>query len=432
MTVTQKTLYDKKSKLVQKMEALNSKYKGTSTSYTESDSAKFDEYDNEIALINKQLRVEEVKGNNSATEAIKRLLGESGDVFQDEEENNGSKGFTILKKSKPDTSLSPISDFALRNYDVHEDTRKANVYSVLSALATGKPNNRFTEAALGQVRSVSGGGSILNPFLSAQLWDGGIAKSHLAQLGMKTLLMESDSHKFAKITGYPNFEWAAAGAQTSDKTATIGSVSLDAKTFRGFVKVDGELLDSGLNTTSVLEQMFNTAAGNAIDTAGLIGSGVGAEPQGIKNYSNVNVYSMGTNGAQLSNYDPYLEATKLIYDDNAPTPTGAIMAPRTWLTQSKFKATDNQPLQLPPALRDMTFRETSKIPVADTQGSSNLASSIYLGGFDKLFLGVLLNTTIIITPVAADTFTYNFFLVFRGDFKPEREENFGVIKGIIP
>jgi HK97 family phage major capsid protein len=107
------------------------------------------------------------------------------------------------------------------------------------------------------------------------------------------------------------------------------------------------------------------------------------------------------------------------------------MAPRTWLAQSKLKDTTNQPLQLPPALANMRFLQTSKIPVNETQGTAVNASSIFLGGFENLFMGLRLQLQIIPTYEKVGTnYQFSFLAVTRLDFQPFRDEAFARISGI--
>jgi hypothetical protein len=81
----------------------------------------------------------------------------------------------------------------------------------------------------------------------------------------------------------------------------------------------------------------------------------------------------------------------------------------------------------------MSFKESSKIPINQTQGASGaVASSIFLGNYNSLVMGVRLGMEVGFTPIAADTLKYSIFCAFRGDFVAENEASLGVIKGIIP
>jgi HK97 family phage major capsid protein len=325
--------------------------------------------------------------------------------------------FQIFKRAKKDTER-PLTDWYLRNHDVDQRMQKANVYDVMGALATNKPNNTATSHALGEIRTTTGTG-LLNEYLSTQLWSGGLSKSRLAQAGMRTMPLESGTHKFAKITTYPTFEWKAALASTTERTAVFDNVTFTAKTLRGFLNVSGELLQDGVNTSQMLKKVMNQAAANAIDTAGLIGAG-GDAPTGIINYSGLNTYSNG--GAALTSFDPLLEVTQLILADDGEVPTAAIMSPRHWKQFSALKeATTNAPLGRPFVMNDLTFYDTSKV---------QSASAVFMGNFENLFMGIRFGIDVAVSPVIASTFSYDYFLAFRGDFQTEREQDFGAITSI--
>jgi HK97 family phage major capsid protein len=335
----------------------------------------------------------------------------------DNSEPSKESTIQIFKRAKKDTAR-PLTDWYLRNHDVSERMQKANVYSVLGALATNKTHDTATTHALDEIRTTTGTG-LLNEYLSTQLWSGGLSKSRLARAGMRTFPMESGTHKMAKVTTYPSFEWKAALASTTERTAVFDNVTFTAKTLRGYLNVGGELLQDGMNIDRALKRVMDQSAANAIDTAGLIGAG-GDAPTGISGYSALNTYSNG--GAALTSFDPLLEVTKLILDDDGDVPTAAIMSPRHWKQFNALKeATTNAPLHRPFAMDDLAFYDTSKV-----QG----ASAVFMGGFENLYMGIRFGIDVAVSPVIASTFSYDYFMCFRGDFKPEREQDFGAITGI--
>jgi HK97 family phage major capsid protein len=163
-----------------------------------------------------------------------------------------------------------------------------------------------------------------------------LGKSHLANLGMRIIPMESGTHSFGRISGFPSFSWLAAGATQGDQTVTFDAVSLSAKTLRSWAKVTREFLQDAVNPEQVLRTAFSASGGAEIDRAGLEGSGTGQEPAGIATMSSVSSFSMGTNGAAFTNYDSFIDATAAIYASNGPTPNAAMMHPTRW--GNPFKA----------------------------------------------------------------------------------------------
>lgn len=349
-----------------------------------------------------------------------------GSPIKDEEERT----IQILKRVAPDKER-PITDFIVRNYDIDQDIQKANVYRVLRSLATGKTYDKATTKALDEVRSVTGT-ALLNPYLSAQVWDGSLPLTVLAKCGMRVQPLETTENKIAQVSTYPTFEWLAQSASSTTRTVALTARTFTTRTLRGWFNVPGELLQDGLNIERALKDLSSKAAAMQIDKAGLIGAGSATEPEGIREYSGLNEYSMGNNGGTLSDYAPFAEVLKLIQDDNGTEPNAAIMAPRTMMTINKFvEGSTNAPLRAPDFLQNVKMFQTSNIPTTEDQGTATgVCSSIFFGDFTSLYMGVRMDIMVEVGRFEKETFEYPFFLGFRGDFLPEREQNFGRIKGI--
>lgn len=346
--------------------------------------------------------------------------------IEDADDNNPT--FTIQERSKP---IGQMSDWYLRNNEVPEALQKITPGDYIRARISG-PKTDLEKRAI-NTGTDSEGGFYVPEVLMAKIMDNVRAKSHVLSSGAQTILLDAKNQSMAKIVGDPTAAWVAENGDITASDPTFASVDWTAKKLVARVDASGEWLQDAVNAGRALQLTLEGSLAGELDRAALIGSGTGEEPEGIFSYSNVNTYSMGTNGAAITSYDSFLEAIKLMYDDNSETPNTAIMAPRTWLTLNKFKDSTNQPLQLPPAIRDMAFKQTSKIPVNQTQGSASTASCIFLGGFENLYLGLRMQLEIIRVPLLMATkYQMSYLAVMRGDWQPLREQAFGVIKGIIP
>jgi HK97 family phage major capsid protein len=360
----------------------------------------------EILKINKEKTFNHLKSDNNMS---------NSNTWGDAEEGKPIFNFYI-KKTVPTNKAMPISTWVLKNYDINEDAQMARVEDVIVALCTGKIKNKATEAAMVSMKSVSGSAT-LTEFLSAQLWESGIAKSHLANSGMQTFLMDEPTVRFPKITAYPALEWKAENAQTTDRTVTIAGVERQAKTLRGFTVISGELMQDGHNVGNAINRAFSVSVGNSVDEAGLAGAGGADEPEGIINYSNVSTYSLGQ--ASITSFDPWIDTIKEILDNNGSVPDTSIMSPQTWAQVQKLKSdVELMPLPRPEVLKDHRFLESTKMP----------NNFVVMGNFASLHLGIRLNTQIVISPVLSDTFQHNILGVFRGEFFPEREADFGLLE----
>lgn len=368
-----------------------------------------------------------------AEEAFIEERGKPSKRIGEESEQEYSNEIQFMKRVKEDRS-KPLSDWYLRNFDVDPEIQKANVYKVMRSLATGKASDKATSKALDEMRSFSGS-AILNPFLSAQLWEGSLSKSRLAAAGLKTIPLESNQHKFAQIETYPTFEWKAESAETTERTVSLVNKQFTSKTLRGWFNVPAETLNYASNADQVLRAVATMAASNEIDRAGLIGSGIGAEPEGVLNYTNLNTYSLGANGGSIETNKiiKFLEVVKLIHDDNEETPTAAIMNPREWKAINQLVDLDNNPLGIPPALKDIVWYQTTKVPTnLDAGTATGVASAIIFGGFEQLYLGIGMDVQVQVLPIEKATGEYPFFLSFMGDFLPQNETAFGALTDVIP
>jgi HK97 family phage major capsid protein len=146
---------------------------------------------------------------------------------------------------------------------------------------------------------------------------------------------------------------------------------------------------------------------------------------------NVNQVSQGTNGAALTSYDPILDLLALLWASNVTDVTTAIMAPRTLTTISKFKeATTNAPLARPAVLAGWQFLMSANVPINETQGSSSLASSLFMGDWSQMLLGFRTEMTVeVAREVFRGNYQYGYFGALIMDMQVTNPESFGRLIG---
>jgi HK97 family phage major capsid protein len=190
----------------------------------------------------------------------------------------------------------------------------------------------------------------------------------------------------AAIDAIPTAGWRTEGAAIAESEPTFRPVTATPRSLSFFFKVSRELLADSPNLENALTTVIGQALAKELDRAGLRGSGVAPEPRGILNTTGIQAVGNGANGASLSAtaYANFVDATKALLDANAPMPTHAIMAPRSFTTLGGLLDTTNQPRQRPPMLADMKFHTTSQIPTNLTVGTSTDCSEIYVGDFSTL------------------------------------------------
>lgn len=308
---------------------------------------------------------------------------------------------------------------------------RLGVGAYLRAMVSG-PRNEHEVRALSE-GSDSAGGYTVPDILSARLIDKLRARATVFRAGAQTVPLTSDRTTFARISGDPTPAWRAESAAIAESDPTFDSVVFQPKSLAFYFKVSRELLEDSVNVNSAIETVITNTMALELDRAALIGSGASNQPTGIKNISGVNSVSMGTNGAAITDYDEFLDALLLMREDNSSDPTAAIMAPRTEITLAKLKDSTGQPLMRPKAIDGLPFYGTTQIPTNDTQGTAVNASSVYLGDFTRLWIGVRTSLVVqVLRERFAETGQYGFVAHMRADVQAEHAGSFAKIIGIIP
>jgi HK97 family phage major capsid protein len=172
-----------------------------------------------------------------------------------------------------------------------------------------------------------------------------------------------------------------------------------------------------------------------IDWSALYGSGAGM-PMGLRYTPGVAEVVMGANGVALASYDNFLDLAQLVQEANG-TPATLVYAPRTSTKLAKLVtgiASDKTKLVPPAEFANLRKIVSTQVPTDETQGSSGVASSAFLGGFEHMALAIRQGITIETSRVADDTFHKNQTLVrvmARYDVAVLRPAMFGRLIGIL-
>jgi len=94
---------------------------------------------------------------------------------------------------------------------------------------------------------------------------------------------------------------------------------------------------------------------------------------------------------------------------------------------------DGRPLQWPTDVASIPRFTTTSMPIAETQGSSAVASSIIMGDFTDLLVGLRSGLPIeIVKERYAEFLQYGFIAHMRGNVQLAHANSFCRLKGIIP
>ena len=280
----------------------------------------------------------------------------------------------------------------------------------------------------------SSGGYTVPEVLSAQLIDRLRAQSVLMRAGATTMVLPDGGEvSMATLESDPSTAWRREGTTITASTPTFGRVTFQPRTLVSMVKASRELLEDSVNAEEALLNAFAQALALEVDRAGLLGDGSAGEPLGVAGTSGIGDVDMGTNGAALSNYAPFVNVVYQLTQDDANEPTAFIMNPRTYTAAANLLDSQNQPMMKPEAIAEIPMLQTTQVPITDTQGTSTDASKVYTGYWPDLVWGIRHELQIeILRETYASTFEYAFLAHLRGDWVVRHPESFATITGIVP
>ncbi len=348
-------------------------------------------------------------------------------VFQDLEGRSipalsNNKRFSALTKGQETEGIGPESLGKILRAKVLGDSYGLN-HGEIMAMGEG---------------TGSAGGWFVTPQLSSYVIDLARNASCVLQAGAWTLPVETAEITLVKVLTDPTGYWVAEGTEITESEGTFGPVKMKMIVLGALVRVSRALLEDAPNSGKVIESQLAAALGLELDRVCLLGDGVN-EPKGLEHCANINTYSMGANGAALTNFDPFSYASEYIYTDNG-IPGAVIYAPRTGGNLDRLKeATTNAPLGAPESFKNLAKFQTNQIPITQTQGTSSVASSAFVGDYKNIVIGMRRQLSIDVAPSgigsgAKDVFSTVEVLIrgyLRVDVAVLREEHFTWIKGIL-
>jgi HK97 family phage major capsid protein len=301
----------------------------------------------------------------------------------------------------------------------------------LRAMGTGR-GNEAERRALSE-GSDGGGGYTVPDILYARMFDRLRAAAQVYKAGAQTVPLDSDVNKIARLATDPTASWVAENAAISTSDPVFEVVTFTPQVVVCHVRASRQLLDDSLNIEDALENAFTQAISREVDRVALRGTGTSPEPRGVRTATGVTETSMGTNGLALSNYDKVIDLLQALAEANGAPPTAAILSPRTAAATAKFKDTTNQPLRRPQALENVPFLSTTQVVNNETQGTSSNASTLFLGDWREVMVGIRSELRIeVLRERYADNLQYGFIAFMRADIQLARPAAMGRLIGIIP
>lgn len=278
----------------------------------------------------------------------------------------------------------------------------------------------------------SAGGHTVPTRLTAQIIDMMRARTVAIQAGAMTVPLDTKVTKIARLASDPSASWRLELGSVATADPTFEAVQFTAQSLAVIVKISRELLEDSLNIDSALSQAFAGAMAVELDRVALFGSGTAPEPRGVANTSGINSVPMGANGAAITTYAPLLDAIYELEVDNA-VGNAWVMHPRTSRTLNGLVDTTGQPLRAPEAVAALRRWVSTNVPITQTQGTSNVASTVLAGDWSQLMIGIRSDMRIeVLRELYAGTHEYGFVCHMRADIAVARPKAFCKVIGITP
>ena len=206
--------------------------------------------------------------------------------------------------------------------------------AVRAALTGNWKDAEPEKRAMGSGVNTTGGFFVPDP-ISANVIDLARNVSVLVNAGAVTIPMIGNNMTLVRVVTDPTAAWRSEGMTISESDAGFDAILVAPTSIAALCRVNAELMDDAPNFASQLDSQLAAAIALKLDASGLYGSGVGAEPFGLRSTSDVHEISMGTNGLALSDYDNLLNLIRDVELGNG-TPTTLVWSARTKNSAAKL------------------------------------------------------------------------------------------------
>jgi HK97 family phage major capsid protein len=277
-----------------------------------------------------------------------------------------------------------------------------------------------------------GGGFTVGEGLSATIIDRLRARAVCFEAGAQTVPMATSRLNIARLAADPAASWKAENASVNEGAPAFERISLDARTLTTVVRFSRELAEDASNFNAILTGAITKAFALELDRAALFGDATAGQPIGLNNLG-ISEVNIGADGGHLAGYDDLIDAVYLLENANAAVPSAAVMSPRSKKTYNKSKSGEGEYLIRPAAIETLPFLTTTSVPNNQTHGSATTCSTIFVGDFTQMLIGVRTELTLqILQERYADTLQYGLLAYLRADVHVQHAESFAKITGILP
>jgi len=297
----------------------------------------------------------------------------------------------------------------------------------------GASNRADVKAALSEGTDSSGGYSVPSELL-AEVIDDMRAATVCIQAGARTVPLTTDQTRMLKIVKDPVPTWRAENSLVSESEPNFGAIEFKPRSLAVMVRASRELLEDSTNIDTAIRLAFAASMAQALDRAALFGTGQDNEPLGLLNH-NIPTIDMGADGGSFTDYSPLLDLIELYENNDNWDMNGRVMVmnPTVKRQLAGLVNSENDPLRQPEELYQIPRLTTTNMPTNEVQGSATDASSVILGEFSKMLIGMRNSMRIeVLREQFADHMQYGFLCWMRADVALMHERSFARLAGITP
>ncbi len=289
---------------------------------------------------------------------------------------------------------------------VQADTARAPYLALLAPRADDlrEIGARWIGSELRTLSPTSGSGQSIDPSAFARYVVGSLAtQSTFLASGVNQITLGDGEGQSLTIPvvdlDASSAAYAAAGT-LSASDPTISQTIATPKKLAALTAVSNEVLaDGNPAALSALADSLVKSVSGLFDTYAYEGAGTANQITGLQSISGINEVSMGTNGASLTNLDPFADAIgEIIADGGAPS--AIVVGARTYKALIKLKtltSTSNAPLltaggsqagvaqAAPLTLLGLPVFVNGHLSSAQTQGTASTAQSAFVYDASQIY-----------------------------------------------
>jgi HK97 family phage major capsid protein len=175
-------------------------------------------------------------------------------------------------------------------------------------------------------------------------------------------------------------------------------VTFTARTLPVLLKLSVELSEDSANIDQMIERELAGQLASALDRAALLGSGTPPEPKGLVNQAGVDVSELGA----AWDYDSLIDMAAAVASKNH-TPNARIYNSSAAAALAKLRSVPTGEYLRQPAYLDPVVPHITNMIGFD--GASPDSTTVFVGDFTQLLIGIRSSFTLEVSRVAGDAFS---------------------------